>query len=141
LCGIRDDAPRERRTGRCKIPNQGNGLSRVGRNLAKSNINCADKSCGKLEAKRVARISLRQSRDGDVATGGSAKNAVSTDWQEFFADCHAAERFGREGFGTSLINALPTSPFGYKYLQPSARSSPNATTEFHNATKANSIRP
>src|ERR1700733_15255032 len=32
LCGIRDDAPRERRTGRRKIPNQGNGLSRVGRN-------------------------------------------------------------------------------------------------------------
>jgi hypothetical protein len=30
LRGIRDDAPRERRTGRRKNPNQANGLSRVG---------------------------------------------------------------------------------------------------------------
>jgi hypothetical protein len=54
LCGIRDDAPRERRAGRRKIPNQANGLSRAAAIFAQSNIKCADKSCGKLVAKRVA---------------------------------------------------------------------------------------
>jgi hypothetical protein len=40
-----------------------------------------------------SRFSLRQSRDGDVAARGSAKNADAMDWPQI---CHAAERFGGE---------------------------------------------
>jgi hypothetical protein len=58
LCGIRDDALRDRRSGRRKIPNQGKGLSRPGGILPKSNINRTDESCGKLMAKQLAQIFL-----------------------------------------------------------------------------------
>jgi hypothetical protein len=54
--GLRDAAPRQRRTGRRKIPNQANGLSRVAGISPKSTINCAGKSCGKLVAEQLAQI-------------------------------------------------------------------------------------
>jgi hypothetical protein len=51
-----------RSTGRRKIPNQANGLSRAAGISPKSNINCADESCGKLVAKQLAQIFVAAKR-------------------------------------------------------------------------------
>jgi hypothetical protein len=59
----------------------------------KSNINRADKSCGKLAAKPLAQIFLRQSRDGGVAARGSGRNLSAMDVPQI---CHGVERSGAE---------------------------------------------
>jgi hypothetical protein len=94
LCGIRDDAPRERRTGRRKIPNQANGLSRVGRNHPVRTLTAPTSHAANLRQSSLRKFSLRQSGDGDVAAGGSAKNAIAMDFPQI---CHAAERFRARG--------------------------------------------
>lgn len=98
LCGIRDGAPRERRSGRRKIPNQGNGLSRGGRNRLVRTLTASTSLAADLRQSGLRKFSLRQSGDGGVAADGSAKNAIAVDWPQI---CHRAERFGREGCGTA----------------------------------------
>jgi hypothetical protein len=95
LRGIRDGAPRERRTGRRKIPNQANGLSRVGRNQPVRTLTAPTSLAANLRQSGLRRFSLRQSGDGDVAARGSAKNATAIEFPQI---CHAAERFGPGGW-------------------------------------------
>jgi hypothetical protein len=87
LRGIRDDAPRERRTGRRKTPNQGNGLSRVGRNCPMRTLTAPTSLAANLRQSRLRKISLRRSGDGGVAARGSAKNAIAMDFPQI---CHDA---------------------------------------------------
>jgi hypothetical protein len=91
LCGIRDDAPRELRTGRRKIPSQGNGLGRVGGIQPIRTLTALTSLAANLRQSSLRKFSLRQSRDGDVATRGSAKNATAKHFPQI---CHAAVRFG-----------------------------------------------
>ena len=90
LCRIRDDALRERRTGRRKIRNQANGLSRVGRNQPVRTSTAPTSLAANWWQSSLRKFSLRQSRDGDVAARGSVKNATAMDFPQI---CHAAERF------------------------------------------------
>jgi hypothetical protein len=76
---MRDDALRDRRTGRCKTRNEGNGLSRVGRNRPIRTLTAPRSLAANWWQSRLREFSLRQSRDGDVAARGSAKNAAATD--------------------------------------------------------------
>jgi hypothetical protein len=111
LRGIRNDAPRERRTGRRKIPNQGNGLNRVGRNHPVRTLTAPTSLAANLRQSGLRRFSLRQSRDGDVAARGSAKNAIAKNFPQI---CHAAERFlaraMRHFAGASPAGKPPSSP-------------------------------
>jgi hypothetical protein len=107
LRGIRDDAPRERRTGRRKIPNQANGLSRVGRNHPIRTLTAPASLAADLRQSSLRKFSLRQSGDGDVAARGSAENATAMDFPQI---CHAAVRFDGEGWGISLTGKQPSSP-------------------------------
>jgi hypothetical protein len=94
LRSIRADAPRQRRSGRRKIPNQANGLSRVGRIEADRTLTAPTSLAANWWQSRLRKFSLRQSRDGDVAARGSAKNAAAKIFPQI---CHAAERFGGGG--------------------------------------------
>jgi hypothetical protein len=98
LCGIRDDAPRPRRSGRRKIPNQRNGLSRVSRNHPIRTLTAPTSLAANWWQSSMRKFSLRQSGDGDVAAPGSVKNAAAKHFPQI---CHAAERFGRERSSTS----------------------------------------
>jgi hypothetical protein len=79
LRGIRDDAPRERRPDRRKIQNQANGLSRVVRNRTVRTLTAPAGHAANWWQSGLREFSLRQSRDGDVATRASAKNATAAD--------------------------------------------------------------
>jgi hypothetical protein len=46
---------------------------------------------------------LRPSRDGDVAARDPKKNATAMDFPQI---CHAAERFGRGGWGTAAAGTF-----------------------------------
>ena len=94
LRGIRADAPRERRIGRRKIPNQENGLSRVGRIEPARTLTAPTSLAANWWQSSLRRFSLRQSRDGDVAARDPEKIATAKHFPQI---CHAAERFGREG--------------------------------------------
>jgi hypothetical protein len=98
LRGIRDDAPRERRTGRRKIPNQGNGLGRIGRNQPIRTLTAPRSLAANLRQSSLRRFLLRQSGDGGVAARDPKKNATAMDFPQI---CHAAVRFGRERSGIS----------------------------------------
>jgi hypothetical protein len=90
LYDIRDDAPRERRTGRREIPNQENGLSRIGRKKPIRTLTPPTSLAANLRQSGLRKFSLRRSGDGGVAERGSAKNAIVMDWPQI---CHLAERF------------------------------------------------
>jgi hypothetical protein len=107
LCGIRDDAPRERRTGRRKIPNQGNGLSRVGRNHPVRTLTAATSLAANLRQSGLRKFSLRQSGDGSVAARDPKKNATAMDFPQI---CHAAERFRRRRMRCFGKTSLPKYP-------------------------------
>jgi hypothetical protein len=98
LFGIQDDAPRQRRSGRRKIPNQGNGLSRINRGHPLRTLTAPASHAANWWQSRLREFSLRQSRDGDVAGLGSVKNATAKHFPQI---CHAAERFGGGGWGAS----------------------------------------
>jgi hypothetical protein len=91
LHGIRDNAPQERRTGRRKIPNEGNGLSRVGRNQAGRTLTGPASLAANWWQSGLRKFSLRQSRDRDVAARDPEKNAAAKHFPQI---CHAAVRFG-----------------------------------------------
>jgi hypothetical protein len=90
LCGMRDDALRERRTGRRKIPNGGNGLSRVSRNRPCRTLTAPKSLAAGMRQSGLRKFSLRQNGDGGVAARGSVKSAAAVDWPQI---CHTAERF------------------------------------------------
>jgi hypothetical protein len=79
LRGIRDDAPRERRTGRRKIPNQANGLSRVGRNHPIRTLTAPTSLAANWWQSGLRKFSLRQSGDHGVAARDPKKNATAID--------------------------------------------------------------
>jgi hypothetical protein len=122
---MRDDAPRERRTGRRKIPNRGNGLSRVGRNRPVRTLTAPTSHAANWWQSGLRKISLRRSSDGDVAARGSAKNAAATDFPQI---CHAAERFGREGCGIWLVGK---TTFQFCFMSATAQPRALAASEAH----------
>jgi hypothetical protein len=80
---MRDDAPRERRTGRRKIPNQGNGLSRVGRNRPVRTLSALTSLAANWWQSSLRKFFMRQSGDGDVAARGSAKTRPPNIFRRF----------------------------------------------------------